>query len=50
MLKWAFRQDKKLQKKIMLLSNVFTYSLDNFLNSFKKNVIYHLQTNNITSS
>lgn len=50
MLKPVFEQSKKLQKKVMLLSNLFRNRLDDFVNSSdKEDVIYHCQTKNARS-
>lgn len=50
MLKQIFRQNKKLQKKFMLLFNILNNKSNDFINSSnKKDVIYYRQTWNTTS-
>lgn len=49
-LKLALRKGKKLQKEVVLLSNMYSNSLNDIVNSFKKeNVISHCQNRNTIS-
>lgn len=50
MLNWVFKQSKKLQKEVKLLSNIFSNRLDDFVNSYdEKDVISYCQNRNTMS-
>lgn len=50
MFKKAFGQAKKMQKKVILLSNIFSNKFDDLVTSFdKEDIIYCHQTKNATS-